>query len=126
VAADEVLPRIGERGGGGRDVALDVLGEVALETGAQPGLTMSTSMSASWSGRWMKMLSGEWLVQCHARSMRSPPISTMRRSWKVSSGAGRAGSSSRRRRLRVSSCPIRATVPSNSDEAPAWSAWWWE
>jgi hypothetical protein len=25
---------------------------------------MSTSMSVSWSGRWMKMLSGEWLVPC--------------------------------------------------------------
>ena len=33
VAADEVLPRVGKSCGGGRDVALDVLGEVALVDG---------------------------------------------------------------------------------------------
>ena len=32
------------------------------------------------------MLSGEWLAPCQASSMRSPPISRVRRSWKVSSG----------------------------------------
>ncbi len=36
------------------------------------------------------MLSGEWFVPCQASSMRSPPISSVRRSWKVSSGAGLA------------------------------------
>ena len=53
------------------------------------------------------MLSGEWLEPSQARSMRSPPISRLRFSWKVSSGAGRAGSLSRRRRRRVSSWPMR-------------------
>ena len=31
------------------------------------------------------MLSGEWLAPCQARSIRSPPISSVRRSWNVSS-----------------------------------------
>jgi len=57
------------------------------------------------------MLSGEWLVPCQASSIRSPPISSVRRSWKVSSGAGLAGSSSRSRSFRVSACPMRATFP---------------
>jgi len=56
------------------------------------------------SGRWMKMLSGEWLEPCQASSMRSPDLERAR-SWNVSSGAGLAGSSSRSRRFRVSSCP---------------------
>ena len=55
------------------------------------------------------MLSGEWLEPCQASSIRSPAISRVRRSWKVSSGAGLAGSSSRSRSLRVSSWPMRAT-----------------
>ena len=46
---------------------------------------MSISISVSWSGRWMMMLSGEWLAPCQARSIRSPPISRVRRSWNVSS-----------------------------------------
>src|SRR6266542_2712810 len=79
------------------------MSSVRLEmyTGAQPGLTMSISISASWSGRWMTMLSGEWLAPCQARSMRSPPISSVRRSWNVSSFGGLAGSSSRSSRRRV-------------------------
>ena len=52
--------------------------------------------------------------------------SSVRRSWKVSSFGGLAGSSSRSSSRRVSSCPMRATFLSNSDDAPAWSAWWWE
>src|SRR2546429_7179801 len=56
---------------------------------------MSISISVSWSGRWMMMLSGEWLAPCQARSIRSPPIASVRRSWKVSSFAGLAGSPSR-------------------------------
>src|SRR6266566_3186687 len=60
------------------------------KTGAQPGLTMSISISASWLGRWMMMLSGEWFAPNQARSMRSPPISSVRWSWNVSSFGGRA------------------------------------
>src|SRR5919204_6728008 len=66
---------------------------------------MSISINVSWSGRWMMMLSGEWLAPCQARSIRSPPISSVRRSWNVSSLGGRAGSlsrSSKSPRLRVS------------------------
>jgi hypothetical protein len=44
----------------------------------------------------------------------------------VSVGAGLAGSSSRSSSRRVSSCPMRTTPVSNSEDAPAWSAWWWE
>ena len=62
------------------------------------------------------MLSGEWLGPCQARSMRSPPISSVRRSPKVSSFGGRAGSSSRSSSCRVSSCPMRVTFLSNSDD----------
>ena len=54
VTADEVLPRICERSIHSLDVAGYVIGEVALQTAAHPGLTMSTSMSAAWSGRWDK------------------------------------------------------------------------
>src|ERR1700741_305668 len=60
---------------------------------------MSMSIIVSWSGRWMRMLSGEWLEPCHARSIRSPPISRVRRSWKVSSLGWRAASLSRRGRV---------------------------
>ena len=90
--------------------------------GTQPGLTMSISMSVSWSGRWMTMLSGEWFGPCHARSMRSPPISSVRWSPKVSSFGGRAGSSSRSSKRRVSSWPIRVAFLSKSEAAPTWSA----
>jgi hypothetical protein len=83
---------------------------------------MSISISASWSGRWMMMLSGEWLGPCQARSMRSPPISSVRRSWNVSSFGGLAGSSSRSSSRRVSSCPMRVAFLSNSEAAPTWSA----
>src|SRR3982074_3402103 len=67
----------------------------------------------------MMMLSGEWLAPCQARSIRSPPISRVRRSWNVSSFGGLAGSSSRSRRRRVSSCPMRVTFLSNKEDAPA-------
>src|SRR5438445_643271 len=70
----------------------------------------------------MMMLSGEWLAPCQARSIRSPPISSVRRSSNVSSFGGRAGSSSRSSRRRVSSCPMRATFLSNRNDAPPWSA----
>ena len=43
------------------------------------------------------MLSGEWLGPWKARSIRSPPISRVRLSWKVSSFGGLAGSLSRSR-----------------------------
>jgi hypothetical protein len=44
-------------------------------------------------------------------------------SWNVSSFGGLAGSSSRSSTRRVSSCPMRITFLSNSEDAPAWSAW---
>ena len=68
------------------------------------------------------MLSGEWFVPCQARSMRSPPISSVRRSPNVSSFGGLAGSLSRSNSFRVSSCPMRVTFLSNNDAAPTWSA----
>ncbi len=68
------------------------------------------------------MLSGEWFAPCQASSMRSPPISSVRVSWKVSSFGGLAGSPSRSNSLRVSSCPMRVTFLLNSDDAPTWSA----
>ena len=91
-------------------------------TGTQPTFTMSTIISVSCSGKWMTLLSGVWLAPCHASSIRSPPISRVRRSLKVSSGAGRAGSSSRSSSRRVSSCPMRTTSLPNSEDAPPWSA----
>ena len=90
--------------------------------GTQPALTTSIIISVSWSGKWMKMLSGEWFGPCQANSTRSPPTSRVYRSAKVTSGAGLAGSLSRSSSRRVSSCPTRTTF-SNSEEAPAWSAW---
>src|SRR6267142_606727 len=72
---------------------------LTTNTGTQPTFTMSAIISVSCSGKWMRMLSGVWLGPCHASSIRSPPISRVRRSVKVSSGAhdvlaeqrGRAG-----------------------------------
>ena len=81
-----------------------------------------TLISVSCSGKWMTLLSGVWLAPCHASSIRSPPISRVRRSLNVSSGAGLAGSSSRSRSRRVSSCPIRTTSLPKREDAPAWSA----
>src|SRR6478736_1073840 len=51
---------------------------------------MSTSIIVSWPGRWMRMLSGEWLGPSQERSIRSPPISSVRLSWNVSSFGRRA------------------------------------
>jgi hypothetical protein len=46
--------------------------------------------------------------------------------WKVSSFGRLARSSSRSSTRCVSSCRMRVTFLSNSEDAPTWSAWWCE
>src|SRR6266540_3297676 len=62
------------------------------------------------------MLSGVWLVPCHARSIRSPPTSSLWWVWNVRSGTGLAGSLSRASSRLVSMWPTRTTLRPNSAE----------
>src|ERR1700730_4278484 len=109
VPADEVGPRVVQRDGRGAHVPGDMLGQVDVVDGHPAGVDDVDEHQG--------VVAGEVDVDVVRGVVGAVPGQF---------GALRVGSLSRTSRRLVSSCPMRTTSPSNSEAAPAWSAWWWE
>ena len=88
MAADEVLPRIRECVRGRLDVAGGVLGQVREVDGRPTGIDDVDQRQRVVVGQVDDHVVGRVVRPCHASSIRSPPISSVRLSWNVTSFGG--------------------------------------